>query len=37
MNKIENRDTFEIKTGYCLEILTSKTMALVYLEALKVR
>ena len=37
MNKIKNRITLEIKTGYRLEILTSKTMKLVYLEALKVR
>ena len=32
INKIENRITFRIKTGYYLELLTRN-----YLEALKVR
>ena len=27
-NKIENRITFKIKTGYCLELLTPETMEL---------
>ena len=26
VNKIENRITFEIKTGYCLQLLTPETM-----------
>ena len=29
MNKIENRMTFKIKTGYYLELLTSETMKLL--------
>ena len=29
VNKIENRTTFEIKTGYYLEILTPETMKLL--------
>ena len=29
MNKIENRITFEIKTGYCLEFLTLETIKLL--------
>ena len=29
VNKIENRITFQIKTGYYLELLTSETMKLV--------
>ena len=28
-NKLENRITFKIKTGYYLELLTSKTMKLL--------
>ena len=28
-NKLENRITFEIKTGYCLELLTPETMKLI--------
>ena len=35
VNKIENRITFKIKAGYCLELLTSEMMKL--LEALKIR
>ena len=35
VDKIENRITFKIKTGYYLEILTSETIK--YFEALKVR
>ena len=34
-NKIENRITFKIKTGYYIELLTPETRS--YLEALKVR
>ena len=26
VNKIENRITFKIKNGYCLELLTPETM-----------
>ena len=29
INKIENRITFKIKTGYCLELFTSETMKLL--------
>ena len=29
INKIENRITFEIKTGYYLELLTPETMKLL--------
>ena len=29
INKIENRMTFKIKTGYYLELLTSETMKLL--------
>ena len=29
MNKIENRITFKIKTGYYLELLTPETMKLL--------
>ena len=29
VNKIKNRVTFKIKVGYCLELLTSKTMKLL--------
>ena len=29
LNKIENRDTFKIKTGYDLELLTPETMKLL--------
>ena len=29
VNKIENRRTFEIKTGYYLELLTPETMKLL--------
>ena len=29
VNKIENRITFEIKTGYCLELLMPETMKLL--------
>ena len=29
VNKIENRITFKIKTGYYLELLTSETMKLL--------
>ena len=29
INRIENRITFKIKSGYCLELLTSKTMKLL--------
>ena len=29
MNKIENRITFKIKTGYSLELLTSETVTLL--------
>ena len=29
VNKIENRTTFRIKTGYYLEILTTETMKLL--------
>ena len=29
MNKIENRITFKMKTGYHLELLTPKTMKLI--------
>ena len=29
MNKIENRMTFKIKTGYYLELLTPETMKLL--------
>ena len=29
IDKIENRNTFEIKTGYCLECLTPETMTLL--------
>ena len=29
VNKIENRITFEIKTGYYLELLTPETMKLL--------
>ena len=29
VNKIENRVTFEIKTGYYLELLTPETMKLL--------
>ena len=29
MNKIENRITFKIKTGYYLELLTPETMELL--------
>ena len=29
VNKIENRITFKIKTGYSLELLTSKTMKFI--------
>ena len=29
VNKIENRVTFKIKNGYCLELLTSETMKLL--------
>ena len=29
LNKIENKITFKIKTGYCLELLTSETMILL--------
>ena len=29
VNKIENRITFKIKTGYCLEVLTPETMKLL--------
>ena len=29
MNKIENRTTFKIKTGHCLERLTPETMKLL--------
>ena len=29
INKIENRITFKIKTGYYLELLTSETMKLL--------
>ena len=29
VNKIENRTTFNIKTGYFLQILTSETMKLL--------
>ena len=29
VNKIENRIAFEIKTGYCLELLTPETMKLL--------
>ena len=35
VNKIENRITFKIETGYYLELLTPKTMQ--YLQAIKVR
>ena len=28
VNKIENRNAFKIKSGYCLEILTPETMKL---------
>ena len=35
MNKIENRVTFKIKTGYYLERLTPETIKL--LEVLKIR
>ena len=28
LNKIENTITFEIKTGYCLQLLTPETMKL---------
>ena len=34
-NKIENRITFKIKSGYTLELLTKETMK--YLEGLKVK
>ena len=29
INKIKNRATFKIKTGYCLEFLTPETMKLL--------
>ena len=29
INKIENRITFKIKDGYCLELLTPETMKLL--------
>ena len=29
INKIENRNTFKIKTGYYLQLLTSETMKLL--------
>ena len=29
VNKIENRITFKIKTGYCLELLTPETIKLL--------
>ena len=29
VNKIENRITFKIKNGYCLELLTKETMKLL--------
>ena len=29
MNKIENRDTFKIRNGYTLELLTPETMKLL--------
>ena len=29
MNKIKTRITFKIKTGYCIELLTSGTMKLL--------
>ena len=34
INKIENRGTIKIKTGYCMEHLTPKWN---YVEALKIR
>ena len=35
LNKIENRITFEINTGYYLEILTSETVK--FLQAVKIQ
>ena len=37
INKIENRITFKIKTGYCLELLTPETMKLLGSTKSKIR
>ena len=36
VNKIENRITFKIKTGYCLELLTPGTMKLLESTSIKI-
>ena len=36
MDKIENRNTFKIKTGYYLEILTPETMKLLRSAKIKI-
>ena len=33
VNKIENRITFKIKTGYYIELLTAETMSYFYSES----
>ena len=37
IRKIENRITFEIKTGYCIELLTPETMKLLGSTKRKIR